>query len=102
MITITAANIAASHHERFDGTGYPVGLLGNVIPIEARIFALADVYDALRSKRPYKESISHIDVVEKLQSERGKHFDPDIVDVFLKIEKKISALFQYDNSSCRI
>jgi putative two-component system response regulator len=99
---VMARNIAASHHERFDGTGYPVGLLGNVIPIEARIFALADVYDALRSKRPYKESISHIDVVEKLQSERGKHFDPDILDVFLKIEKKISALFQYDNSSCRI
>jgi putative two-component system response regulator len=93
---IMARNIAAFHHERFDGTGYPEGLKGESIPLEARIFALADVYDALRSERPYKKSINHIEVIKKIKSESGKHFDPDIVNAFLTIEKMFSE-FSYND-----
>lgn len=93
---IMARNIAAFHHERFDGTGYPEGLKGENIPLEARIFALADVYDALRSERPYKKSLSHIEVVRKIKYESGKHFDPDIVDTFLIIEKELSEVFHHN------
>ena len=85
---IMARNIAGSHHEKYNGTGYPAGLKGDEIPLEARIFALADVYDALRSKRSYKEDMAHVEVVTKIRSESGEHFDPDVVDAFLKIEKK--------------
>ena len=91
-----AKNIAAFHHERFDGTGYPEGLKGESIPLEARIFALADVYDALRSERPYKKSINHIEVIKKIKSESGKHFDPDIVNAFLTIEKMFSEVSYND------
>ncbi|WP_372683235.1 HD domain-containing phosphohydrolase [Desulfosarcina sp.] len=96
---IMAKNIAAFHHERFDGTGYPEGLKGENIPLEARIFALADVYDALRSERPYKQSLSHIEVINKIQSESGKHFDPDIVNAFLTIEKMFSELIYNDHKN---
>lgn len=71
------------HHEKWNGQGYPEGLSGNDIPISARIMALADVYDALRSKRPYKEEMTHEQAREIIVSERGKHFDPQLVDVFL-------------------
>ena len=74
--------IAFSHHERWDGTGYPAGLAGERIPLSARIVALADVYDALTSRRTYKEAMSHDDAVRIILSERGTHFDPDIVDIF--------------------
>ncbi len=77
------AIIALRHHERFDGDGYPSGLKGKEIPIEARIAAVADVYDALRTERPYKQPWSMDQALEYLRSERGKHFDPDCVDVFL-------------------
>jgi PAS domain S-box-containing protein len=75
--------IAYYHHERWDGTGYPKGLQGDAIPLSARIVALADVYDALTSHRIYKEALPHEEAVEIIQSERGTHFDPDIVDAFL-------------------
>ena len=74
--------IAFSHHERWDGTGYPSGKKGEQIPLSARIVTLADVYDALTSKRTYKEALSHEESVKIILSERGTHFDPDIVDVF--------------------
>jgi HD-GYP domain-containing protein (c-di-GMP phosphodiesterase class II) len=75
--------IAFYHHERWDGTGYPEGRREEEIPLSARIVALADVYDALTSKRPYKEAWSHEDAVEEIKRARGKQFDPHIVDVFL-------------------
>jgi PAS domain S-box-containing protein len=76
--------IAFSHHERWDGTGYPAGKKGEQIPLSARLVALADVYDALVSKRTYKSSLSHQEATKIITSERGTHFDPEIVDVFLE------------------
>ncbi len=76
--------IAYFHHERWDGTGYPDGLRGEKIPLSARIVALADVYDALTSKRTYKEALPHEEALRIIVSERGSHFDPDIVDVFVE------------------
>ncbi|MFS8542997.1 MAG: diguanylate cyclase [Limnochordales bacterium] len=78
-----AANIARSHHERWDGTGYPDGLAGEDIPLEARIVSIADVYDALRSERPYKAPWSHRQAVEQIRAEAGRAFDPVLVEVFL-------------------
>ena len=77
-------DVALYHHERWDGGGYPYGLAGLAIPLGARILALADVYDALTTRRPYKEPWSHARAVELIQSERGKHFDPAIVDAFVE------------------
>ncbi len=88
-----ALNICLHHHEKYDGNGYPDGLRGTQIPLEARIFAFADVYDALRSKRPYKKSMNHHQVVEVIKHERGRHFDPELVDIFMQCHqefKKIS------------
>ncbi len=79
-----AKEIVFAHHERWDGFGYPQKLKGDAIPISARIMALADVYDALRSKRVYKEAFSHEATVELIINEKGKHFDPDVVDAFLR------------------
>lgn len=80
-----AREIAAAHHERWDGTGYPAGLKGWEIPLAARIVAIADVYDALSTKRSYKKAVSHQECVEVLRSEAGRQFDPQLVDVFLEI-----------------
>lgn len=77
-----ATEIALTHHEHYDGKGYPQGLRGNEIPWSGRIMAVADVYDALTVVRPYKEPFSHDETVRKIDSERGTHFDPVIVDVF--------------------
>jgi HD-GYP domain-containing protein (c-di-GMP phosphodiesterase class II) len=74
--------VVAGHHERWDGTGYPRGLAGNDIPLVARIFAIADVFDALCSRRPYKEPVSLEDAMEALRAESGGHFDPHLVQVF--------------------
>ncbi len=79
--------IARYHHERWDGKGYPEGLKGEEIPLSARIVAIADVYDALTSKRPYKDAYSHEKAVEIIADERGKQFDPEIVDVFFENNK---------------
>ena len=79
---------AAFHHERYDGSGYLEGLQVPAIPLEARIFALADVYDALRSKRPYKNEMTHAQVVKMIEPESGKHFDPVVVEAFLKLGDK--------------
>jgi HD-GYP domain-containing protein (c-di-GMP phosphodiesterase class II) len=79
------------HHERFDGTGYPDELMGNNIPLSARIMAVADVYDALRSNRPYKRAYSHQKALNIITQEAGTHFDPLVVKALLKQEKKIEA-----------
>ncbi len=78
--------IAYNHHEKWDGSGYPRGLKKSEIPLSARIVALADVYDALTSKRPYKEAFSHEKTVEIIIEGRGCHFDPVVVDAFLEVE----------------
>jgi len=77
-----AEQIALSHHERWDGKGYPLGLAGEAIPIEARIVAFTDTFDALTSRRPYKEPYPMDTVLEILKNEREAHFDPQMVDVF--------------------
>lgn len=87
-----ARDIVASHHERFDGGGYPFGLAGEEIPLCARIVALADVYDALRSKRVYKDAFSHQTAREIILDESGCHFDPDVVDAFLAVEAEFLAV----------
>lgn len=80
-----ARNVALTHHERWDGKGYPNGLAGESIPIEGRIAAIADVYDALLSKRPYKKPWSQEDAVAHIVRESGKAFDPTLVELFLRL-----------------
>jgi hypothetical protein len=79
-----ASNVALCHHEKYDGTGYPRGLKGEEIPIEARIVAVADVFDALTSRRPYKEPYEIGRAVEIIEKDSGKHFDPKVVQAFKK------------------
>ncbi|MCL2656002.1 MAG: two-component system response regulator [Betaproteobacteria bacterium] len=81
-----AKEIAYSHQEKWDGSGYPEGLTGDAIPMSARLMALADVYDALISRRVYKEPMPHEDAAKIIKAGRGKHFDPDVVDAFLALE----------------
>jgi putative two-component system response regulator len=85
--------IPYSHHERWDGTGYPRGLKGEDIPLAARIFAFADVWDALRSDRPYRAGWSVEKVIEHIKSQAGTHFDPVITEVFIDLmtEKPIKS-----------
>lgn len=85
---ILGRNICAYHHEKYNGKGYLEGLKGQEIPLEARIFALCDAYDAIRSKRPYKNELSHDEAVNRIKSDSSEHFDPDIVNAFLKCEKE--------------
>ena len=77
-----AGAIALTHHEKWDGTGYPRGLSGDNIPVEGRLMAIADVYDALVSRRVYKPPLTHSKAVAIILEGRGKHFDPEMVDVF--------------------
>jgi putative two-component system response regulator len=77
-----AARVAQTHHEKWDGSGYPLGLSGEDIPIEGRITAVADVFDALSSKRPYKDAYPRDKCFDIMKAERGKHFDPDVLDAF--------------------
>lgn len=81
-----ASRIALAHHEHYDGKGYPRGLKGDEIPLSARISAISDVYDALTSQRPYKEAWSHEQAIEEIVSEKGKHFDPVLIEVIESIE----------------
>lgn len=83
------ALIALGHHEKFDGSGYPNGLVGDHIPLCARIVALADVYDALTSDRPYKRAWKSEQAFEHIRAEAGRHFDPRIVEVFLAARDEI-------------
>jgi putative two-component system response regulator len=83
-----AKEIAYSHQEKWDGSGYPEGLSGDAIPISARLMAIADVYDALISRRVYKPPMPHVKAVEIIREGRGKHFDPDIVDAFLEVQEE--------------
>ncbi|MBB3117214.1 response regulator [Pseudoduganella violacea] len=90
-----AKEIAYSHQEKWDGSGYPEGLAGEAIPISARLMAVADVYDALISRRVYKEPIPHSEAVATIAKGRGSHFDPDMVDAFLAIQDEMRAIAQH-------
>lgn len=95
-----AATIAWTHHEKFDGTGYPRGLSGETIPLEGRIAAIADVFDALTNKRAYKPAYSVKQTLEIMQERRGKHFDPALLDPFLQsIDEALAIKNRYTDSS---
>lgn len=81
----TAADIVYAHHERFDGTGYPRGLKGDEIPMGARVFGVVDAYDAMTSRRPYREAMSQDDALEEVMRNSGTQFDPQVVSAFLKM-----------------
>ena len=80
-----AMEISYSHHEKWDGSGYPEGLKGDAIPLSGRLMAVADVYDALISVRPYKRAFTHDEATDLIVKGRGAHFDPDLVDAFIEI-----------------
>jgi ribonuclease P protein subunit RPR2 len=80
-----ASKVVRSHHERWDGGGYPDGLAGKEIPLTARVFAVADVFDALTTDRPYRSALSFEEAHEMIVDESGKHFDPDVVGAFQRI-----------------
>ena len=84
--------IAGTHHEKWDGTGYPVGLNGTHIPLEGRLMAIADVYDALISERPYKKAFTHEEACGIIEDGVGMHFDPALIDVFKAVEDKIKQI----------
>ena len=86
-----AKDMAHYHHEKWDGSGYPRGLKGGEIPISARIMAIVDVYDALTTKRPYKEALSHEKALEIILEGKGKSFDPKIIEIFEKIHHKFKS-----------
>jgi len=83
------------HHEKFDGSGYEQGLRQYAIPLPARIFAVVDVFDALASRRPYKEAMPLAEVCKILEEGRGQHFDPEVLDVFLKLAPQLHALVDH-------
>jgi len=88
----TAVELIETHHEKFDGSGYPNGLSGMEIPLSGRLMAIVDVYDALVNERVYKPAIPHEEALEIIRSEREKHFDPSIANAFLQIESRMQAL----------
>jgi putative two-component system response regulator len=89
-----ARNIALSHHEKWDGSGYPQGLAGEQIPLEGRICAVADVFDALTSVRPYKKAWTEEEAIDFLVKQKGRHFDPALVDLFITQMPAIRAIRQ--------
>ena len=82
-----ALEIPLNHHEKWDGTGYPRGLKGEEIPIVARLFAVVDVWDALTSDRPYRPAWSQEEALTYIREQSGRHFDPQVVDLFFKLIK---------------
>jgi len=87
-----AMAIVGTHHEKWDGTGYPMGIKGNSIPLEGRLMAVADVYDALISARPYKPALSHEEACRIIEAGAGTHFDPVLVDVFRNIKDEFATI----------
>lgn len=88
----TAVEIIGGHHEKYNGTGYPLGLVGEKIPLAGRLMALADVYDALINKRVYKSAFLHEEAMQIIRDGKGTHFDPELVDAFLACEEEILAI----------
>jgi len=89
-----AIDIPYYHHERWDGKGYPTGLQGEQIPLAARLFAVVDVWDALRTDRPYRKAMSRAQALDYLQEQRGKYFDSRCVDKFLEMEPSLQADYE--------
>ena len=89
-----AATIARCHHEKWDGSGYPDRIAGVQIPIEARIVALADVFDALLSKRPYKEPVGRAEAIAIIRRESGHHFDPEVVESLNDADARIREIYR--------
>lgn len=87
-----AMQLVMYHHENWNGRGYPHGLSGKDIPLSARIMAVADVYDAIRSRRPYKDPLTHAEAISIILQKKGEHLDPEIVEVFLKREKEFAEI----------
>jgi len=92
-----AQRVAYSHHERWDGSGYPEGLMGEAIPLEARIVAIADTFDALRAQRPYKPSFSFAHSMQIMYEGRGRHFDPRLFDLFQEIAQTVDNSLSYES-----
>lgn len=88
------AEIILNHHERWDGLGYPNKIKGDEIPVGARLMSVADVYDALVSRRPYKDPLPHEVAVEEIKQGRGTQFDPDVVDAFMRIESQLPGIYE--------
>ena len=88
----TAIQITLGHHEHWDGSGYPFGLRGDVISLPARIVAVADVYDALTTKRVYKEAMPHIEATSIIKNESGSHFDPMVVEAFCSVVDEVEEI----------
>ena len=93
-----ARNMAAYHHEKWDGTGYPEGLYGEVIPLSARVMAVADVFDALSSKRVYKDAMPFEQALSIIEEGSGTHFDPKCVEVFLEAKKEVKMVLNKYNT----
>jgi putative two-component system response regulator len=99
-----AREIALTHHEKWDGTGYPSGMKGEEIPVAGRLMAVADVYDALVSRRNYKKALDHNKAVEIMAAGRATHFDPEVLDAFLQIQdrfREISIRFNEEERDLR-
>ena len=97
---LLACEIAGCHHERWDGSGYPRGLQGEAIPLAGRIVALADTYNVLRSRRPYKDPMPASHTEQVIIAERGKHFDPMLVDSFIRVKEQLADIHeQFRNPS---
>jgi putative two-component system response regulator len=86
--------IAKYHHEKWNGKGYQEGLSGEEIPLSARIMAIVDAYDAIRSKRPYKDSVSHEEAMRRIIQDAGEHFDPYIVKILQTIEHRFVEIYK--------
>lgn len=91
-LLIHAAQITRHHHERWDGSGYPDGLAGETIPLSARLMAVADVYDAARSARPYKPPFTHAESLALIMDGRGRHFDPQITDALIALQHEFAEI----------
>ncbi|MCQ8212448.1 transporter substrate-binding domain-containing protein [Cetobacterium somerae] len=94
-----AENIVRYHHEKWDGTGYPSGLEKDDIPLEARIVAIVDVYDALRQKKFHRDALTHEDALKVIKAEKGKSFDPELVDIFVNNDKEFEKIYEENKES---
>jgi putative two-component system response regulator len=92
-----AKEIALSHHEKWNGTGYPYQFAGELIPLSARIVSIADVYDALRMKRSYKPSFSHDVAMKKILESKGTQFDPNLIDIMVTISDRFNELYEQND-----
>ena len=92
QILAMAKDIVYTHHEWWDGKGYPRGIKGNAIPVAGRLVAVVDVYDAMTARRLYRQPVSHEEAVQLIVGGRGTHFDPDVVDAFVRIAPSLASV----------